>query len=60
MFPKNSSIISSMESTHMRPELYPNPEKFNPERFMGNTKPMKSAANGRLEDRDHYNFGWGR
>ncbi|KAI8090424.1 cytochrome P450 [Thamnidium elegans] len=60
MIPKNSSIISSMESMHMRQELYPDPENFKPERFMGNTKPMQSAANGRLEGRDHFNFGWGR
>lgn len=21
---------------------------------------MQSAANGKIEERDHYNFGWGR
>lgn len=49
-----------MESMHMRQDTYPNPEKFEPERFMNNLKTMQSAANGKLEERDHFNFGWGR
>ncbi|KAI8090417.1 cytochrome P450 [Thamnidium elegans] len=60
MIPKGSTIISSMDSLHKRADLYPNPETFIPERFMNNLKTMQSAANGRLENRDHYNFGWGR
>lgn len=57
---KGSNILSNMESMHRRPEIYTEPEKFIPERFMNNTKTMQSAANGKVEDRDHYNFGWGR
>lgn len=53
-------MISSMNSIHKRADIYPDPETFIPERFMNNLKTMQSAANGRLEDRDHYNFGWGR
>lgn len=60
MIPKNSILISSMESMHMRQDTYPNPEKFEPERFMNNLKTMQSAANGKLEEHDHFNFGWGR
>ncbi|KAG2237330.1 hypothetical protein BDF21DRAFT_490843 [Thamnidium elegans] len=29
------------------------------EGYMSNTKPLQSAANGKVEDRDHFNFGWG-
>ncbi|KAI9262143.1 cytochrome P450 [Phascolomyces articulosus] len=58
--PKDSTIISSMYSMHRNPAVFPNPDKFDPERFMSNTKSMYAAANGPLENRDHYNFGWGR
>ncbi|KAL0582115.1 hypothetical protein ABG067_008192, partial [Albugo candida] len=47
------------ESMHTQPELYPNPHEFIPERFMSNLKTMQSAANGRFEERDHFNFGFG-
>ncbi|KAI7852761.1 cytochrome P450 [Circinella umbellata] len=58
--PEDSTIISSMYAMHRNPSVYPEPDKFDPERFMSNTRSMYSAANGPLENRDHYNFGWGR
>ncbi|KAI9274021.1 cytochrome P450 [Helicostylum pulchrum] len=60
MIPKGSVIIPSMESMHMRSDVYAEPERFMPERFINNLKTMYSAANGKLEERDHYSFGWGR
>ena len=49
-----------MYAMHWNPEVYPEPEKFIPERFMNNTRSMYASANSRIENRDHYNFGWGR
>lgn len=50
-----------MRNMHRNTTFYPDePEKFKPERFMSNTKTMHAAANGKLEDRDQFNFGWGR
>ncbi|KAI8354066.1 cytochrome P450 [Blakeslea trispora] len=60
LIPKDATIISSMNAMHNDPERFQNPEKFDPERFMGNLKTMQSAANGSIEYRDHFNFGWGR
>lgn len=60
VIPKRSSILSNMNSMHKRPEIYSKPGKFLPERFMNNIRTMQSAANGKIEERDHYNFGWGR
>lgn len=60
IIPKGALIIANMGSLHRRPELYPNPHVFNPERFMDNLKTMQSAANGRFEERDQFNFGFGR
>ncbi|KAG2196313.1 hypothetical protein INT47_009308 [Mucor saturninus] len=59
IIPKGATIISNMDSMH-KSNVYSEPEKFIPERFMTNLKTMQAAANGRFEERDHYNFGWGR
>lgn len=60
IIPANSSIICNMDSIHKNADVYREPEKFNPERFMNNLKTMQAAANGKLEERDHYRFSWGR
>jgi hypothetical protein len=49
-----------MESMHMDPNNYAKPETFGPARFLDNTKSMMTAANGKLENQDHYSFGWER
>lgn len=59
IIPKGATIISNMDSMH-KSSVYHEPEEFIPERFINNMKTMQSAANGRFEERDHYNFGWGR
>lgn len=60
LIPKDCTIISSMESMHNNAERYEKPHEFIPERFMNNLKTMQASANGKIEERDHYNFGWGR
>ena len=60
VFPKGAWILPNIYAMHRNPELYPEPDKFIPERFIKNTKTMLSAANGRVEDRDHFVFGFGR
>ncbi|KAG2228138.1 hypothetical protein INT45_009184 [Circinella minor] len=58
--PKGTVLVSNMYAMHWNPEVYPEPEKFIPDRFMNDTKSMYASANSRIENRDHYNFGWGR
>lgn len=45
---------------HTNAERYENPFEFIPERFLDNLKTMQASANGNIEQRDTYNFGWGR
>jgi cytochrome P450 len=60
IIPKGTIVLTSMKSLHENPKVYENPEKFVPERFLNNTKSMYASANGKVSDRDHFNFGWGR
>ncbi|KAI8150053.1 cytochrome P450 [Fennellomyces sp. T-0311] len=58
--PKGTVLACNMYAMHWNPERYTDPKKFIPERFMDNIRTMSAAANSRIENRDHYNFGWGR
>ncbi|CAO3623133.1 unnamed protein product [Cunninghamella echinulata] len=57
---KGTVIVASMAAMHSNPDVYEQPEVFNPDRFLGNTRTFSAAANGSINDRDQYNFGWGR
>ncbi|KAI8982595.1 cytochrome P450 [Pilobolus umbonatus] len=58
--PANTTIIASMDTMNMSRNVFDNPEEFNPDRYKGNVKSMMASANGKIEERDHYSFGWGR
>ncbi|KAI8982598.1 cytochrome P450, partial [Pilobolus umbonatus] len=58
--PANTTIMPSMDAMHMSGNIFDNPEEFNPDRYKGNVKSMMASANGKIEERDHYSFGWGR
>ncbi|KAG2200914.1 hypothetical protein INT47_003149 [Mucor saturninus] len=59
IIPKGASIRGSMHSLH-RSSKYDNPNLFFPERYMNNLKTMHSLQNSGPEERDQFNFGWGR
>ncbi|KAI8982617.1 cytochrome P450 [Pilobolus umbonatus] len=58
--PKDSMINVCVDNMNRNPMIYSDPEKFIADRFMNNHKSMMAAANGKLEERDQYGFGWGR
>ncbi|KAI8139433.1 cytochrome P450 [Fennellomyces sp. T-0311] len=60
LFPKGAWILPTVYAMHRNPELFPEPDTFIPDRFLDNTRTMQSAANGRIEERDHFVFGFGR
>ncbi|KAI9488242.1 cytochrome P450 [Zychaea mexicana] len=60
LIPKGASIVCDMYSLHRNEEFYPDAEKFKPERYLGDRKPMYTSANMPANVRDHFNFGWGR
>lgn len=60
VIPAGSTLVYNAYYMHFNPELYDEPEKFMPERFMEYTTSMSAAANGKVSGRDHYSFGWGR
>ncbi|KAI7871296.1 cytochrome P450 [Spinellus fusiger] len=57
---KGTNLLSNMFSMHRNPNVYPDPEKFIPERFINNTSTLHASANGKPTERDQFNFGWGR
>ncbi|KAI8139124.1 cytochrome P450 [Fennellomyces sp. T-0311] len=60
IIPKGSAVMGNMHGMHLNPDVYSEPEKFMPERFLDNQATMMASANGKLESRDHFQFGWGR
>jgi hypothetical protein len=59
--PKGSMIWVGIWAMHQNEELYPEPERFNPDRFVNHTKLANEyAVGGDWENRDHYGYGAGR
>ncbi|KAG0731678.1 hypothetical protein G6F23_015070 [Rhizopus arrhizus] len=58
--PKGSMLFSSMWAMHQNEAFYEDPDRFKPERYMDGLKKISAAANARIEERDHFGFGWGR
>ncbi|CAO3576608.1 unnamed protein product [Absidia cylindrospora] len=60
-FCEGDILLSNMYLMHKNSNAYSQPDSFTPERFLhlGNKTMMGSAA-GNIQQRDHYNFGWGR
>ncbi|CAO3695805.1 unnamed protein product [Rhizopus stolonifer] len=58
--PKGSVLFGHMPTLHMSQNFYKDPQHFRPERFFENTKKMRVAAHAKIDERDHFGFGWGR
>ncbi|KAG1239614.1 hypothetical protein G6F68_018463 [Rhizopus microsporus] len=53
-------IYVNVHTLHNDPQVFPEPEKFIPERFLNDTRSMYASSNGAIQNRDHFAFGWGR
>lgn len=53
-------MLSNIHALNTDPKSYFEPEKFNPERFVNDTRTFYASANGSVQNRDIYVFGWGR
>ncbi|KAI7871317.1 cytochrome P450 [Spinellus fusiger] len=52
MIKKGITLISDMYSMHRNPDVYPDPDKFIPERFINNKSTLYASANGNVKERD--------
>ncbi|KAI9263718.1 cytochrome P450 [Sporodiniella umbellata] len=60
MIPKGTTLIYYLNSAQRNPKIYPDPDVFKPERFIGRTEKMSDSSNANNAERDHFAFGWGR
>jgi cytochrome P450 len=59
--PKGAGVMISTWTIHMNPERYPEPRRFDPDRFKGDLQTAsEAAANPDVTKRDHFAFGSGR
>ncbi len=61
LIPKGASVFPNVAALHGDPEIYPNPDVFEPDRFKNHR--LDSAASAVQVDyhqRDHFNYGFGR
>lgn len=59
--PRGATILLNTWTIHRDPERYPNPARFEPERFLGDDTTSTESANAiDVSRRDHFGFGAGR
>jgi len=61
LIPKGATVWLGIWSMHQNPDLFPEPERFNPDRFV-NHKGLANeyAVSADYKNRDHYGYGAGR
>ncbi|RCI06100.1 hypothetical protein CU098_013289 [Rhizopus stolonifer] len=60
IIPKGTVLLSNIHTLHNDSNTYPEPEKFIPERFLGDSRSIYACSNGNIQNRDQFVFGWGR
>ncbi|KAF1949069.1 cytochrome P450 [Byssothecium circinans] len=60
LIPAGSVVSIYQYAIHYSPTLFPSPDTFNPDRYLGYTEKSGVYAAGPMEERDHWNFGSGR
>ncbi|KAF2252951.1 cytochrome P450, partial [Trematosphaeria pertusa] len=58
--PANSVVALQQYPIHYDSSLFPDPERFNPDRFLAYPEKSGFYAGGAASERDHWNFGAGR
>lgn len=58
--PANSIVTIQQYAIHYNPQLFPEPETFNPSRYLAFPEKSGFYAAGGADARDHWNFGAGR
>jgi cytochrome P450 len=60
VIPKGTVLISNNHTTNNDPNFFPEPEKFKPERYLGDVRSIYASSNGAIQSRENFSFGWGR
>ncbi|KAG0746254.1 hypothetical protein G6F57_003810 [Rhizopus arrhizus] len=60
VIPKGTVLISNNHTTNNDPNFFPEPEKFKPERYLGDIRSIYASSNGAIQSRENFSFGWGR
>ncbi|KAL1625631.1 hypothetical protein SLS56_007215 [Neofusicoccum ribis] len=61
LLPKGTTVITNAWGIHMDPNVWKDPEVFDPNRYSGHTKlAPEYVARGDSKERDHYGYGVGR
>ena len=59
--PKGAGVIPNLTALHGDPDLYPNPDEFDPDRYKNHRlDAAASAVHPDYLQRDHFNYGFGR
>lgn len=60
VIPKGATLVCNIHTMQSSSDTFPDPDKFIPERFLNDSRSMYACANGNIQNRDQFVFGWGR
>lgn len=59
-FTKGDILLADIYTLNKTSSVYQDHDTFIPDRYIDDQKTMTASANGSVQLRDHYNFGYGR